>query len=115
MQDYRKLDIWNRVMDYAVKLYKFSTKLPQNERFGLISQLRRSAYFIPLNIAEGAGSESHKEFKVFLGYAHRSVHEVLTILDLSKRLNLIKDYSANSLTKEGREIRAMIFAFVRKL
>ena len=115
MQDYRKLDIWKRAMDYAVKLYKFSIKLPQNERYGLISQLRRSAYSIPLNIAEGAGGDSNKGFKVFLGYAHRSVHEVLTILDLSKRLNLIRNDSANSLTKEGREIRAMIFAFVRKL
>lgn len=115
MQDYRKLDIWKRAMDYAVKLYKFSSRFPENEKYGLVSQLRRSAYSIPLNIAEGAGSESHKEFKVFLGYAHRSVHEVLTILDLSKRLNLIKNDSANSLSKEGREIRAMIFAFVRKL
>jgi len=115
MQDYRKLDIWKRAMDYAVKLYKFSSKFPENERYGLVSQLRRSAYSIPLNIAEGAGGDSNKGFKVFLGYAHRSVHEVLTILELSNRLNLMKSNSSDSLAKEGREIRAMIFAFMQKL
>ena len=115
MQDYRKLDIWKRAMDYSVKLYKFSTKFPENEKYGLVTQLRRSACSIPLNIAEGAGSDSSKEFKVFLGYAHRSVHEVLTILELSNRLNLIKSNSSESLAKEGREIRAMIFAFMQKL
>jgi four helix bundle protein len=115
MQDFRKLDIWKRAMDYAVKLYKFSSEFPENERYGLVSQLRRSAYSIPLNIAEGAGSDSNKEFKVFLGYAHRSIHEVLTILELSRKLNLIRNNSTNSLAKEGKEIRAMIFAFMKKL
>jgi four helix bundle protein len=115
MQDYRKLDTWKRAMDYAVKLYKFSSKFPENEKYGLVPQLRRSAYSIPLNIAEGAGSDSNKGFKVFLGYAHRLVHEVLTILELSDKLNLINSNSMDSLAKEGREIRAMIFALMHKL
>ncbi len=115
MQDYRKLEIWQRGMDYTTKLYKLSSTLPSEEKYGLISQLRRAAYSIPLNIAEGAGCESKKEFKLFLEYAHRSVHEVLTILELCIRLHLCDKVVINNLIEEGREIRAMIYGFMKKL
>lgn len=115
MQDYRKLEIWQRSMDYTVKLYKFSLTLPSEEKYGLISQLRRSAYSIPLNIAEGTGCDSKKEFKLFLEYAHRSTHEVLTILELCTRLKLYNKPTIEELETEGREIRAMVYAFIKKL
>ena len=115
MQDYRKLDMWQRAMDYTVKIYEFTATLPSNEKYGLISQIRRATYSIPLNIAEGAGCESNKEFKLFLEYAHRSIHEVLTALELCIRLKLCKIKTANDLIKEGKEIRAMIYAFMKKL
>lgn len=74
--------------------------MPPEEKFGLISQIRRAAYSIPLNIAEGAGCESKKEFKLFLEYAHRSVYEVLTILELCTRLKICN--RVDELEKEGR-------------
>lgn len=55
MQDHRQLDIWQRAMDYAVRIYEFSTHLPADERYNLVSQLRRAATSVPLNIAEGCG------------------------------------------------------------
>jgi len=115
MKDYRKLDIWHRAMDYAVEIYKLTTRLPSTEKYGLTSQIKRAVCSIPLNIAEGAGCESQKEFKLFLEYAHRSTHEVLTILELIERLKLCEDkYVTNSLQK-GKELRAMIHAFMKKL
>jgi four helix bundle protein len=70
MQDYKKLDIWKKAMDYTTEIYKMSSKLPPSEKYGLTSQIQRAVCSIPLNIAEGAGCDSHKEFKLFLEYAH---------------------------------------------
>ena len=55
MQDFRKLEIYKRAIEYCSKIYEFSAKLPASEKFGLISQIRRAASSIPLNISEGAG------------------------------------------------------------
>jgi four helix bundle protein len=102
-------------MDYTVKIYKFSALLPSAEKYGLISQIRRAVCSIPLNISEGAGCESQKEFRLFLEYAHRSTHEVLTILDLVERLKLCEIKRIPGLLSEGKELRAMIHAFIKRL
>src|ERR1041384_4111221 len=86
MQDYHQLDIWNRAMDYAVAVYEFAASLPEQEKYNLASQLRRAATSAPLNIAEGCGATTNTEFGRFLGYAYRSLKEVVTALELSARL-----------------------------
>ena len=53
MQDYHQLDVWNRAMDYAVAIYEFSARLPADERFNLVAQIRKAAVSVPLNVAEG--------------------------------------------------------------
>jgi len=115
LKDYKKLDIWQRAMDYAVEIYKLSAHLPSEEKYGLASQIRRAVCSISMNIAEGSGCESQKEFKLFLEYAHRSTHEVLTILELIERLKLCEDKHIPDLLETGKEIRAMIHAFMKKL
>ncbi|PIV63805.1 MAG: hypothetical protein COZ37_06095 [bacterium (Candidatus Ratteibacteria) CG_4_10_14_3_um_filter_41_18] len=57
----------------------------------------------------------NNEFKKFLEYSHRSAHEVLTILELIMRLNIFNSDGAKELTKEGEEIRAMLYGFMKKL
>jgi four helix bundle protein len=79
------------------------------------SQIRRAVCSIPLNIAEGSGCESQKEFRLFLGYAHRSTHEVLTILELMDRLKLCQIKEVRDLLEKGKEIRAMIHALMKRL
>ncbi len=86
MQDYHQLDIWNRAMDYAVAVYEFVASLPEQEKYNLASQLRRAVTSAPLNIAEGCGAASNTEFGRFLGYAYRSLKEVVTALELCERL-----------------------------
>ena len=73
-------------MDYTVAIYRFTERLPADERFNLASQFRRAAVSVPLNIAEGAGCSTDTEFARFLGYAYRSLKEVVTCLELSERL-----------------------------
>ncbi len=116
MQDFRRLDIYKRAIDYCVEVYKFSTKLPSSEQYGLVSQIRRAVTSIPLNISEGAGANSNKEFCLFITYSYRSVNEVLTCLELTKKLGLSKEETkVESLEKEGAELSRMIYVFSNKL
>lgn len=64
MHKYRDLKVWQRAMKFTVTVYQETRHWPSEERFGLISQIRRATSSIPLNIAEGAGNESNKEFWV---------------------------------------------------
>ncbi|MDD5455088.1 MAG: four helix bundle protein [Candidatus Ratteibacteria bacterium] len=116
MQNFRKLNIYNRAIGYCTEIYKFSTKLPTSEKYGLISQIRRAASSIPLNISEGAGANSNKEFSLFVSYAYRSANEVLTCLELIKKLGLYKaEAQIESLEKEGIELSRMLYTFLKKL
>ena len=88
MNNLKELKIWNKAIDLTVAVYKATSSFPSDERFGLISQSRRSAVSIPSNIAEGAGRNSKKEFSNFLGIANGSSYELQTQLVISNRLSL---------------------------
>jgi four helix bundle protein len=116
MQDFRKLNIYKRAIEYCKNIYNFSTKLPSNEKYGLISQIRSAAISIPLNISEGSGCNTDKEFSQFISYAYRSINEVLTCLELSVELKLVRDgIEIEDLTNEGTELSKMIYGFSKKL
>jgi four helix bundle protein len=115
VQDYHQLEIWRRAMDYAVKIYGFTTLLPADERFNLASQFRRAAVSVPLNIAEGCGCSTDPEFARFLGYSYRSLKEIVTCLELSERLHPISHGSIAPLVDEGDQIARMTYALMRRL
>ena len=117
MQDYHQLEIWQRAMAFTVEIYAFSRKLPDDERFNLIAQLRRAATSVPLNIAEGAGCSSNPEFARFLSYAYRSLKEVITGLELCLRIypNLATDVATAKMIDEGDQIARMIYTFMQRL
>lgn len=117
MQDFRKLEIYKRAINYCAAVYKFSSKLPTDEKYGLISQIRRAVSSIAINISEGAGCNTNKEFAVFIGYSYRSCNEVLACLELVIRLELgPKEQSEiTALEQEGGELSRMLYAFYKKL
>jgi four helix bundle protein len=78
-------------MDFVTEIYKISTRFPQSEQFGLTSQIRRAAISIPLNIAEGAGAGSNSEFQRFLNYALRSSYEVMSAIEIAKKLGYMTE------------------------
>ncbi len=116
MQDYHQLDIWNRAMDYAVAIYEFVGSLPEHEKYNLASQLRRAVTSAPLNIAEGCGAASNTEIGRFLGFAYRSLKEVVTALELCERLypSLPRD-RPQSLIDEGNQICRMTYNLIQKV
>ncbi len=115
MHQFEKLKIWQKAMDIAEKVYKISLELPLDERFNLISQIKRCAVSIPSNIAEGSGRNSKKEFIQFLGIANGSSFELITQLMLLKRLNLIQEEKIKIIIDEVMEVCNMNFALQRSL
>lgn len=75
-------------MDLCVLVYEISAKFPNDERFGLTSQIRRSSVSIPSNIAEGAGRNTNGEFVQFLGIANGSAYELQTQIIIANKLHL---------------------------
>lgn len=67
---FENLKVWQRAMELNDEIFKISKKFPVDERFNLISQIRRAADLIVLNIAEGSTSQSNAEFSRFLGYSY---------------------------------------------
>lgn len=83
---HHNLHVWQVAMDLVQDIYKITAQFPQEEMYGLTSQMRRSAVSIPSNIAEGAARTGSKEFLHFLSIARGSLSELETQLQISKRL-----------------------------
>lgn len=115
MHNYENLQIWQRSMNLTVDIYKATSSFPNEERFGLTSQLRRAAASVPMNIAEGSGNSSNKEFCRFLEISLRSGYEVLTGIEIARRLDLLTQKDATDISVELREILSMIVGFKRTL
>ncbi|MGB3344981.1 MAG: four helix bundle protein [Aequorivita sp.] len=101
-------------MDLTEKTYRISAEFPVEEKYGLTSQIRKSAVSIPSNIAEGAGRNTDGEFKNFLGIASGSSNELYTQLILSYRLELVSEITVNPLLNELIEIQKMNYALIQK-
>ena len=80
MRDFRKYTVWQDGIKFVKRIYKFSESLPKDEKFGLISQIKRASVSIPSNIAEGCSRNSEIEFKRFLEIALGSAFELETQL-----------------------------------
>jgi len=115
MRPHEKLDVWKRAIDFVVAVYKITESFPRDERFGLISQIRRAAVSIPANIAEGAARHTSKEFKYFLSNAQGSVSELATELLIAQRPGYVKEETFDTGNKELTSIGRMILGLSRSL
>jgi four helix bundle protein len=93
-----------------------TSSLPEQEKYNLASQLRRAGTSAPLNIAEGCGAASNTEFGRFLGFAYRSLKEVVTALELCERLYpSMPPHRMQSLIDEGNQISKMTYNLMQKV
>ncbi len=88
--DYKELDAWKESMKLVRLVYEITQKFPPEEKFGLVSQLRRAAVSIPSNIAEGCGRSSNKEYRRFVEIALGSILELETQLIIATELNFLQ-------------------------
>jgi four helix bundle protein len=112
IKTYKELEIWKRGMDLTTIVYSVSSKLPDEEKYGLLSQMRRSAISIPSNIAEGSARNSIKEFIQFLYITLGSLAELETQLLICERLGLM---SVEEPLKLVEEIRRKTLNYIKYL
>jgi four helix bundle protein len=91
VKSFEELDAWKKAHNMVLAVYRASGNFPKDERFGVVSQLKRAATSVPANIAEGFGRRSTKDFLRYLEIAGGSLEETRYFLRLSKDLNYLKD------------------------
>jgi len=102
-------------MELSLLIYQVTSTFPTEERFGLISQIRRCAVSIPSNIAEGSSRDSSKDFSRFLRISIGSSFELETQLLLSKELNFMSENDFDAVKDALDEIQKMLNAFIKKM
>lgn len=95
MHNLNNLKLWQKAISIAENIYVLSTNFPVEEKFGLTSQIKRSAVSMPSNIAEGAGRNTKVEFKKFLGIANACSYDLYTQLVLAHKINLVEKIQLN--------------------
>lgn len=118
IKSYKDLIVWQKSMDLAVETYKLTRSFPKEEIYGLTSQVRRAAYSISLNIAEGYGRNTTKSYINSLYIAEGSLRELESGLILGTRLDFLHDkecQKVNSLIiEESKMFNALINSLEKK-
>ncbi len=115
MHNFEKLNFWKKSIELAKKVYLATTEISSDEKYGLISQIKRASVSIPSNIAEGSGRNSNKEFSHFLAISLGSAFELQTQLILMKELNMLNYEKVDELINDVVEIQKMIYRFKNNL
>ena len=110
---HESLEVYRKSYELALSLYKFSTTLPADEKYGLTSQIKRASLSVPLNIAEGYGKQSSKaEFNRFLSMAKGSCSEVHVLLDFLKDLGYLEDEHCEKYKERYVEVEKMLYSLI---
>ncbi|MBU0502207.1 MAG: four helix bundle protein [Candidatus Margulisbacteria bacterium] len=115
LRTFKDLKVWQKAYSLVLDIYKATKNFPAEEKFGLISQLRRAAVAIPSNIAEGYGRNSLKQYIQFLYIAYASGAEVETQLMLSKDLEYLKENTFSEIIEKYYEVERMLMALIKSL
>jgi four helix bundle protein len=115
IKTYRDLDIWNSGLGLVKDIYKLTEKFPENEAYGLVSQMRRAAISIPSKIAEGFRRHHNNEYKQFLYISLGSCAELETQITIAKELKYIQKDKEAVLLERLDHICRMTSNLLKKL
>lgn len=115
MKNFRDLVVWQKAHQLVLAVYGRTANFPSDERFGLTSQIRRSSYSIPCNIAEGCGRHGNSEFHRFLQMAMGSASELEYQLLLAHDLKYLSSSDYDSLSQSVIEIKRMLGSLISKV
>ena len=115
LKSYKELKVWQRSYQLCLEIYKITKGFPDEEKYGLTSQLRRAAVSVPSNISEGYGRKTTPEYIQFLYIAYGSVCEMETQILLSGDLGYISNGRLEMLKEGIREVERMLKALIRSL
>src|SRR5712692_1418836 len=114
-KSYRDLEVWQKAMDLANKIYRITEKFPTAERFGLTNQLRRASVSLPSNLAEGHARSGAGEFSRFISISMGSLAELETQVILSKELGYLDAVVSESLLGDMDVIGKMLRGLAKSI
>ena len=111
---FESLDVYRKSYELALSIYRFSETLPSDEKYGLISQMKRASLSVPLNIAEGYGKQSSgNEYKRFLSMAKGSCGEMMVLLNFLKDLGQLEETHHKKYCEKYEEIEKMLYGLIK--
>jgi four helix bundle protein len=115
VRSYTDLNVWKASMELVCEVYEVTRNFPDSERYGLTSQMRRCAVSVPSNIAEGWSRNSAGSFISYLNIASGSMSELLTQLDIARRINYISAERMQDLEHRGIQISKMVYMLIKRI
>ncbi len=115
MNSYRDLIVWQKSMNLVTLIYKQTNKFPDDEKFGLTSQIKRSSVSIPSNIAEGYGRNYRKDYSRFLQISRGSLYECQTQLEIAVNLKFITIDDIKEINELSLEVEKMLNSLIKKI
>lgn len=111
MHKFKELKVWQEAMELAKEVYALTKLFPAEEKYGLTSQINRSAVSIPSNIGEGAGRNHDKEFLQFLNIAMGSAFELETQILLANSFGFIPKEKFEAIIEQIDKVQRMLNSF----
>jgi four helix bundle protein len=115
MKRVEELDVFKLSHSLTLEIYRITKSFPDEEKFGLISQMRKAAYSIPMNLMEGAHRLSSKEYRQFVGIAKGSTGEIKYQLLLARDLNYIPENEYSDLKSKYERVSQMLTKLAKSL
>ncbi len=115
MSNYEDLAVWKLAHELVLDIYKITKRFPSDEKYRLTDQLCRAALSIPLNICEGSGRNTHKDFAHFLYIARGSLHETQYIITLARDIGLVDNDEWLHLADKCNSIGKMLNSLIRHI
>src|SRR5437588_4689111 len=114
-KSYKDLLVWQKGITLVKKIYQLTQTFPEQEKYGLVSQMRRAAVSIPSNIAEGQARHTRREFILFLSHSEASVAELETQVILCVELGYCVLADTQEISSLTTELSKMLDSLRRKL
>ena len=112
-RNFRELEVWQRAHNLVLKVYRVTVTFPTDERFGIISQMRRAAASVAANIAEGFKRQSQSDKIRFYNYSESSLEEVKYFLLLSRDLGYLTEM--DEMMQDAEVVSKMLYKLVQKV
>ena len=115
MRNFREYDVWKRAISFTTVVYMRTSELPDSEKYGIVSQMRRASVSISSNIAEGCSRSSEKDFARFVEIALGSAFETESLLILCKEIGYMNESQLNTHVAELHIIQKSLNSLYGKL
>jgi four helix bundle protein len=106
--NFEKLDVWQQAVDLAAFIYDVTGKFPSDEKFGIVSQMRRAAVSVPSNIAEGSSRSSRQDFSRFVELAVGSLYELVSQGFIARTQGFLDEQVFQKLYSDSEELIRML-------